>query len=187
MFPQYKGIARYDKVEIIIPNNFTANFIPIPDQPQLRSDQTQDIVIQAIETFTQFDQALSDTGKTMPTVAQLIATMLTLYIDGEESVFQIPLTQLHRCVSVDGAGATVPHVRDLQTFDNVMVSWDKCQLFNPANNGWNTGAAGQFSFMLGVHYLRLPPGTVKAYKQIRDANYCSLPEAAQMAAMGRLY
>lgn len=187
MFPQYKGIARYDKVEVTIPNNYTSNYINVPDQPQLRSDQDQDIIIQAIETFTQFDQALSDTGKTMPTVAQLVDTMLVLYIDGEESVFNVPLVQLHRAIAVDGSGDQVPYVRDLQTFDNVQVSWDKCKLFNPANLGWNTGGSGTFSFMLGIHYMKLPPGTMVKMKAIRDANYCNLPSATQMAAVGRLY
>jgi hypothetical protein len=186
MFPGYKGITRYDKVEINIPNGYTGNYINVPDQPQLRSDQTQDVAIQAIETFTQFDQALSDKGAVMPTVAQLIATMLILYIEGEQSVFNVPLTQLHRCVAVDGTGAIVPHVRDLQVFDNVEVSWDKCQLFNPANLGWNTGGAGTFSFMLGVHYIKLPPGTMAKVNAIKQANYCNLPSAAALAQMGRL-
>lgn len=174
MFPNYKGIMRYDQVEVTIPNNYTSTSMKFPDQPQLRSDQDYDIIIMAIESFTQFDQALSQSGLTMPTVAQLVATSLTLYIDGEESVFQVPLVQLHRCIAVDGAGAIIPHVRDLQTFNNVQVSWEKCLLNNPAANGWATGGSGQFSFQFGVHYMRLPPGTMLKLQRIRDANYCNL-------------
>jgi hypothetical protein len=177
MFPKFGGTTRYDKVEVTIPNLYTKSFIPFNDQPQLRSDQNYDIAIQAIETFTQFDQALSQSGIVMPTVAQLIATSLTLYIDGEESVFEVPLVQLHRAISVDGSGDQVPYVRDLQVFDNVQVSWEKCQLFNPAGNGWNTGGSGSFSFEFGVHYKRLPAGTMARLAKIRDANYCNLPRS----------
>jgi len=171
LFPPIKGITRYDKVEVTIPNSYQASSIKFPDQPQLRSDQDFDIAIQAIETFTKFDQALSQSGIVMPTVAQLIATTMTLWIDGEQQGFDIPLVQLHRAIAVDGAGAIVPYVRDLQVFNNVQVSWQKCTLNNPAANGWNTGASGTFSFEFGIHYVRLPPGTMAKLKAIQKASY----------------
>lgn len=171
MFPKYGGTIRYDKVEVTIPNNYTKNYMPFDDQPQLRSDQDFDIAIQAIETFTIFDQALSQSAKTMPNVAQLIATQMVLYIDGEESVFNVPLSQLHRIQTVDGSGNIVPFQRDLQLFDNIQVSWEKCKLFNPAGNGWNTGGSGQFSFEFGVHYLRLPAGTMAKINAVKKAGY----------------
>jgi len=171
MFPKFGGTTRYDKVEVNIPNSYTKNFIAFKDQPQLRSDQDYDIVIQAIETFTQFDQALSQSGVVMPTSAQLIATALVLYINGEQSGFNFPLSQLHRVESVDGSGNIVPFTRELQILNNLQVSWEKCQLFNPAGNGWNTGASGTFSFEFGVHYLRLPPGTMKKIDAATLATY----------------
>jgi hypothetical protein len=174
MYPKLDGTTRFDMVEVTIPNNFTGGYQKFDDQPQLRSDQEYDIVIQAIETYTIFDLALSQTGKTMPNVAQLISTSLILYVDGEESIFQMALSQLHRIITRDGAGLVVPYTRDLQVFDNIQVSWEKCKLFNPANNGWNTGASGQFSYQFGVHYKRLPVGTMAKINGIRDANYCNI-------------
>jgi len=163
-------------VEIVIPNGYTQNYIGFPQNlDQLRTQANYDIALQAIEMFTVFDQALSQSGNVMPTVAQMVSTTMILYIDGEESVFQIPMTQLHRCVAVDTNGDIVPHVRDLQKFDNLVVSWEKCKLFNPASNGWNTGGSGTFSFELGVHYLRLPPGTLAKIGKIQNANWCNLP------------
>jgi hypothetical protein len=173
MYPKLDGTSRFDMVEVTIPNSFTGAYQKFNDQPQLRSDQDFDIVIQAIETYTIFDLALSQTGLVMPTEAQLIATSLILYVDGEESIFQMALSQLHRIVCTDGANNVIPHVRDLQLFDNIQVSWEKCKLFNPANNGWNTGGAGQFSFQFGIHYKRLPAGTMAKINNIRDANYCN--------------
>ena len=175
MFPKIQGITRYDKVEVIIPNSFQKNFIKFGDQPQLRSDDQYDIAIQAIETFTQFDQSVSQSGNTMPTVAQLIESALTLYIDGEQQGFLIPLVQLHRAVAVDGSGDQVPYVRDLQLFNNVEVSWEKCNLNCFAANGWNTGASGTFSFEFGIHYVRLPAGTLAKVRQQQNDWIASLP------------
>jgi len=174
LFPPIKGISRYDKVEVNVPNNYTASTVKFQDQPQLRSDQEFDIAIQAIETFTKFDQALSQTGVVMPTDVQLIATTLTLWIEGEQRGFDIPLSQLHRVECVNGAGAIVPFTRELQKFDNVQISWQKCTLNNPAANGWNTGGAGTFSFEFGVHYVQLPPGTLARLRQIRNQFYQNL-------------
>jgi hypothetical protein len=177
MFPPFKGTTRYDKIEVNIPNGYTQNFINFPQNlDQLRTNENYDIAVQAIEMFTKFDQALSSSGQVMPTVAQMVATMLILYVDGEQSNFNIPLTQLHRCIAVDGSGATVPYVRELPRFDNLSVSWAKTQLFNPAANGWNTGGSGVFSFEFGIHYLRLPPGTLSKLGKIQNANYTNLPK-----------
>lgn len=173
MFPRYFGTTRYSKVEVNIPNSYTKQEIPFPDQPDLRSDDEFDIAIQAIETYTQFDQALSQTGVVMPTVAQLIATTAIWYVHGDEAIYKMSLVDMHRAISVDGAGNVVPYVRDLQLFDNIEVSWDKCKLLNPAANGWNTGGAGSFSFEFGIHYLRLPPGTLANIRKVQAANYAN--------------
>ena len=179
MFPRYLGTTWYSKVEVIIPNSYTKQEMPFPDQPDLRSDQDFDIAIQAIETFTIFDQALSQSGNPMPTVAQLIATSAIWYVDGNEQEYKMPLVQMHRAVAVDGNGDIVPHVRDLQVFDNISVSWDKCKLLNPAANGWNTGGSGTFSFEFGIHYLRLPPGTIAAIKKVQLNNFAKFGQVGK--------
>jgi len=179
MFPRYFGTTRFSLVEVIIPNSYTKDEIAFPDQPDLRSDQDFDIVIQAIETYTQFDRALSQSGNTMPTVAQLIATQAIWYVDGDEAEYKMPLVDMHRAISVDGSGNVVPYVRDLQVFDNIQVSWDKCKLQNPASNGWNTGGSGTFSFEFGIHYLRLPAGTMSKIRKVQAANYANFGNASR--------
>jgi len=173
MFPRYFGTTWYSKVEVNIPSSYTKGEIAFPDQPDLRSDQEFDIAIQAIETFTQFDQALSQSGVVMPTAGQLIATSAIWYVDGNEQEYKMPLVQMHRAIAVDGNGDVVPYVRDLQLFDNIEVSWDKCKLLNPAANGWNTGVSGSFSFEFGIHYLKLPPGSLAKIKAVTMSNYAN--------------
>lgn len=178
MFPQFDATTRYDIVELDIPNSYTKSEINFADQEQLRSDGQWDIIIQGIETFTQFSQSLSGNDLPLPNVAQLLQTSLILYIDGEESQYGIPLSQLHRVQCVDGSGNLVPNVRTLYRVDNVEVSWQKCQLFTNAASGWNTGGSGAFAFQFGIHYKRYPAGTYAAIKRAQQKSLQALINSA---------
>src|SRR5271156_1284647 len=151
MFPQFQATRRYELLEIQIPTNSTATRFNVPDQPQLRSDQDADIIIQGIETFDITGVTLSPNNLAVATLANLLQTYLTLYVEGEESLYRIPLIQLKR---IANEGATSPYQWNLQKFKNVQVDWTKSYFFTPAAYGG--GVFTTFSFLLGVHYEKLP-------------------------------
>jgi len=165
MFPRFFGTSRFDIVEVPIPANATKDDYPFPDQPQLRTDQTQDIIIQAIDCYTVLDASVSNTGGTMPTAAQFIKASVTFYVEGEESLFGIPLSQLHRF-----SGTVVPSVFDIPTFDNVQIDWQKSFVTTPGGYGGNAA----FVFQFGIHYVKYPPGTWYKMQQIRARQLAKL-------------
>lgn len=172
MYPRFHATARFDLLEINIPANSTANKFPIPDQPQLRSDEDQDTIIQAIETYTIFDVPLSPNAVALPTDVQLQQTYLTLYILGEESIYRIPLVNLHNVAgTVNAGGNPIPFKFDLAKFKNVQVDWTKSYFSVPVNFG---AVFATFSFVLGVHYVWLPPGTMSKIRQVEEQQFCSV-------------
>lgn len=152
MYPQFQATKRYELIEIQIPANSTATRFNVPDQPQLRTDQDADIIIQGIETFDINGVPLSPNNIALPTLAQLQQTYITLYVEGEESIYRIPLISMKR---IANETATSPYQWLLFKFKNIMVDWTKSYLFTPVSYG----AVPTFSFILGIHYVKLPPGS----------------------------
>lgn len=161
MYPRFHATKRFDLLEIPIPgvSSSTSTKFPIPDQPQLRTDQDADVVIQAIETWTVADVPLGPLNIPLPTLAQLGITYLTLYVNEEESLYRIPLVQLHRTFAQAGTTpATEPAVFQLQAFKNIRVDWTKSYFTVPVAYGSPPGTFTPFEIMLGVHYYKLPAG-----------------------------
>jgi hypothetical protein len=155
MYPQFDATRRYEMLEIQIPANSTATRFNVPDQPQLRTDQDADIIIQAIETFDVLGIPLSPNNVPVATQAFLQQTYLTLYVEGEESLYRIPLIQIKR---IANEAAASPYQWILQKLKNVQVDWTKSYFFTPVAYG--AGVFATFSFLLGVHYEKLPTGTM---------------------------
>lgn len=169
MFPRFHATKRYELLEIQVPANTSQTRFNVPDQPQLRTDQDADIIIQALEIFDVVDVALSPNNVAVLPTAFLLQTYLTLYIDGEESIYRVPLVQLRR-VGVDGS--VVPSVFELQRVRNIQVDWTKSYFFTPSP--YAAGVFATFSFLLGVHYDKLPPGTMAKIKQNEYNMYCGV-------------
>lgn len=167
MFPKYDSTQRSELLEIQIPANSTATRFNIPDQPQLRTDSTQDVVVQAIESYTIVDLALSPNNVPVVSSANFKQTYLVLYVDGEESIFRMPLTDFH--VLSNGTDA---FRYKMLILDNRRVDWTKSYFLTPAAYGG--GVFATFSFLLNVHYRKLPPGTMGKVNQIEYLNYCRL-------------
>jgi hypothetical protein len=155
MYPQFQATKRYELIELQIPLNSTATRFNIPDQPQLRTDQDADIAIQGIETFDITGVPLSPNNVPVATLAFLQQTYLTLYVEGEESLYRIPLIQIKR---IANESATSPYQWTLQKLKNVQVDWTKSYVFTPAAYG--AGVFASFSFLFGLHYVKLPPGVL---------------------------
>lgn len=138
------------------------------DQPQLRTDQTMDIIIQGIESWDITDIPLSPNNNPVITKVNLQNSYLVLYIDGEESVLRLPLIALHRVNNF--ADPFTQTDNNPFNFDNIMVDWTKSYIFTP------TAYVGGilFSILLGVHYKKLPPGTMAKIKANEYAGYMNL-------------
>lgn len=169
MFPKIEATKRYEMIETQIPTNSGATRFNFFDQPQLRTDTTQDVIIQGIETFDVNDVTLSPNNVTLPTKAQLQQAYIVLYVDGEESIYRIPLIQLHR---VNNFADPWVQYEEMPKFENLMVDWTKSYIFTPSP--FSAGVFATFSILLGVHYRKLPPGTMGKIKQNEYNAYCNI-------------
>ena len=154
------GTKRFQAVEINVANNVVAGSkIFIKDQPQLRTQTDQLVIIEAIETYDIDALALSPAGVTMPTTAQLANVVLTLNVAGYENLQYIPLTKLLTQGSSDTSVQRLWNVEGKFCFDNLwQVDWTKSYLqFGAAQN------AG-ISFVLGVYY-RVSPNDNRGFPQ----------------------
>jgi hypothetical protein len=149
-------LKRFEQVELVIPANSGASVYPYPDIPKLRDDTTQDILVTALETYPAEAIPFSPTGNPVATQAQLQNLFLTLYVENEESIVEIPLTRLNQ---IFASLATSPILATLekQGCAHLKVDWNKSFLTAavPPNSG---GANAQFSVLLGVDYRKLAPG-----------------------------
>jgi hypothetical protein len=143
-------IKRFEMVELGGTNgiaNGTLGRVSFNDQPQLRDQPNQIIIILNIELFLNSTYANSQFTNTLPGIpaAELPKGVLVLYINGEESVHLIPLAKL-----VHINDQLSPYQWDLQGFDRLSnVDWDKSYVqFSSATAG------GPYVAPFGVTYLR---------------------------------
>lgn len=151
------ALKRFEMVELVIPAASTGTRFPYPDIPQLRDDTTQDIIICALETYPFEALPLTVNGNANATFAQLQNTFLTLYIDAEESVRQVPLIRLNPFRQAAAAGTTFNVIDKLAT-EYLKVDWNKTYLQAATPYGTAMAPNAQFSVLLGVWYKKLPPG-----------------------------
>jgi hypothetical protein len=166
MFPRFHATKRYELIEVNIPAASTQTRFNIPDQPQLRTDQDADVIIQAIEVFDSLAINPSPNNAPVATAVNLLQAYLILYIEGEESIYRIPFNQLKR---VAQEGAAVPYTWDLARFKNIQVDFTKSYIFTPLAF---TGLP--FSFLFGIHYMKLPPGTMANINKAELANFANV-------------
>jgi hypothetical protein len=167
-----RSIRRFEMVEMIIPALSTATRFNFPDIPQLRSDVTKDIVVRAIEVYSVEAVPLSFNNNAVTTLANLLKSSLTLYIEGEESVFRIPMVKLLN-INSNNAAAPVLWLDEINQFDNLQIDWTKSYITTPTTYG----NAAVFAFVLGVTYKRYAPGTMKRLKDDMGLNPgCDAPQ-----------
>jgi len=163
---------RYEMIELVIPAASTASRFNFPDIPQLRSDVTKDIVVRAIETYDVAAIPVDFNTNPVATAAVCAKAALTLYVEGEESIFRIPLIKLK---NVYNSVATNFFTSELNQFENLQVDWTKSYISTPTPFAIDT----QFAFIFGIVYQRLKPGTMQKLREARD-NFDCLPGGLQM-------
>jgi hypothetical protein len=152
-----KAITRYEAIELIIPILAPGTRFNFLDKPQLRSDVTKDIIVQGIKAFSVVEKPLTFNGNPTASVAQMQASELTLYVDGEESIFRIPLTEL---MNSQNFAATFFSQQFPDEFDNLMIDWTKSYITTPAPYA----NAAAFAFLFGISYKRYAPGAMAKIK-----------------------
>lgn len=153
------NVKRYDLIEVAVAANAGAITIPILDQPDLRDDTTQDIIITGLETFPSEVLPATADANAVATLAQLKNSFLVLYIDGEESVYRVPMIRLLPVFANTLAAPGTLANFDGFVLENVRIVWNKSyiQLATPFGNN------AAFSFLIGVRYKKLDPGTWDTY------------------------
>jgi hypothetical protein len=167
-----RSIRRFEMVELIIPALATATRFNFPDIPQLRSDVTKDIVVRGIELYSVESIPLSFNNNAVSLLLNIQRSSLTLYIEGEESVFRIPLIKMMN-INSNNAAAPVLWFDEINQFDNLQVDWTKSYISTPVAYG----NAALFAFVLGITYKRYAPGTMKRIKDEMGLNPgCDAPQ-----------
>jgi hypothetical protein len=153
-----QALKRFELVELIIPAGSTGTRFPYPDIPQLRDDTTQDIIICGLETYSLESLPLTANGNPVASFAQLQNSFLTLYVDSEESVRQVPFIRLNPMRQAAAAGTTF-NVRDKVAIEYLKVDWNKTYVQAATPYGTAIAPVAQFSILLGVWYKKLPSGS----------------------------
>jgi hypothetical protein len=155
------AVKRFELVELIIPAGSTGTRFPYPDIPQLRDDTTQDIIVCSLETWSVDALPLTANGNTNATYLQLANSFLTLYIEGEESVRQLPFINLNHMRQALATGTTFNAIDKLKT-EYLKIDWNKTYLQAATPFGTVGAPNTQFSVLLGVSYKKLPSGAWEA-------------------------
>jgi hypothetical protein len=169
-----KAITRYEAIELVIPANAGQTRFNFLDIPQLRSDVTKDIIVQGIKAFASAEKTTDFNGNAVATMAQCQNAELTLYVDGEESIFRIPITEL---ISSQNSANTFFSQFLPDEFDNLMIDWTKSYI--TADLPFNAGGANtQFAFLFGISYKKYAPGTMARIK-LAKGDASNLPGTIQ--------
>lgn len=161
-----KAIKRFELVELIIQAGSTGTRFPYPDIPQLRDDTTQDIIVCGLKTWSVEALPLTANGNTNATYLQLANSFLTLYIEGEESIRQIPFIDFLHQRQAQATGTTFNNV-ETTALEYLKIDWNKTYLQAATPFGTAGAPNAQFSVLLGVSYKKLPPGAWEAMTKNR--------------------
>lgn len=142
--------VRYELVEQQVPAGFTGNRINFDDQPNLRNDSKQIVLIQGVEAFFDATFPVSPSGDTVVPIAEFEAAFLVLYVGNEESVYEIPLPRLNPMQAAGSQSVFIP-----LELNNLPVEWSKSYIVIAQGAAVTPGNA----FVFGVHYIKGPKGS----------------------------
>lgn len=141
---------KLQNVEIIsygIAAGNTTQRIQFNDQPYLRNKRTW-----GLRTYCSSDLSISPGGNSLPTIAQLQAAYLTLYIvDPDNNSAQGEYIQLEPMIdlrSTQTGTAAQPFSWFPFELDGIQIIWEKSYIVIPAANGWNNTANISVLFMV---------------------------------------
>lgn len=143
-----RGPSQLVEVQVAQAGQQRVNF---PDQAQLRSTQSQKIVIKAIRLIT--PDVLTNaplSGNVNAPVTELQKISLVIYCEGWEKAQYIPILTLN---DMSLTGGLAPNAQSMTKFNDwVNVDWPKC--FLQYSNG-TVSAGVPYSVLLDVLYIKL--------------------------------
>lgn len=146
---QIDKIKRFELVELTISANQPGRFNFVT-QPTLRNQPDQIITIKGIHVYPNTVYSNSQTSAAVVGVAltEIIKAVLVLYVDGEESVKNVPLAQL---IHINDTNQPSIFQQEIQMFADLNnVSWEKSYV------QFSVAAAGTpYVIPFGIEYLRL--------------------------------
>jgi hypothetical protein len=146
-----RPIKRSETITLNVPALSTQVKFNFPDIPQLRSDNTKEILIRGLETYHIGVMPLDFNNVAVASVAQLKASFLTLYV-GDESIFRYPLVSL---VAINENTAGEPSSFELDEFEDLQIDWAKSYISVPVA----LAPATTFDWVIRVSYEKVIPGT----------------------------
>jgi hypothetical protein len=151
---------RHELVELPV-TSAGGSGVEFPDIPNLRDDTTQDIIILGIDVYAQESMPVM-VGSQNPVIpmADLLKCFVTFYVEEEESVRRVPLVRAQPLWQSNTAGALQGGLATL-SLECLKFTWNKSFIeFSEA-----IAQAAPFSFVFGVWYKKLPPGTWEALRE----------------------
>lgn len=133
-------VIRYEVIEIPVPSGSTNLQFNFPDQPQLRDARVVGMEIYTAQTMT----ASPLSGGTPVANADLEKSSLTLMVGNLQQIDRMPVLALNR---FQDSATPAPFVRDMQLFQDLIISWTKSYVQVPTAVG-TTGRV----YVFGVYY-----------------------------------
>jgi hypothetical protein len=142
---------RYQLVELqVISAMGLGSQLYFQDQPQLRSQPDQLVIVDAVECYNEETVAVAPSGRQVVDAATMSECYLVLNIKGTDEFKYIPLNRLNPMMFA--GSASIPSVAAPLLFDSITnVDWTKSYVQSAG-----TVSAG-LSFLFGVFY-RYQPG-----------------------------
>lgn len=141
-------IKRYELIELSVKSGALGR-VNFPSVPQLRNQANQIVVITGIDVFTTKDVANSILDMNIPGLApgDVSTLALTLNVNGEEQIYNMPLTRL---INTSGDPTTDVFSESQVNFDNLTnVDFDKSYVTI------TSAAGGDYVIPFGISYQRL--------------------------------
>lgn len=127
----------------------------IQDQPQLRTQTNQTVIIQAVSAYDGVSVPYTPSGLANATVAEYQESFLVLNVFGYETLQYIPLGDLINQNSADTAVQRFFNNRLFELNYQSRVDWTKSYILS--TQGVASGA-----FLIGVHYYVDPDDTAQS-------------------------
>ena len=132
-------VARFEAVEISVPNGSVLTQFNFPDLPNLRSAKIDRIVFYTAGTIS----ATPLTGSTPVTTADMKKSFVTLYEGDLQLLYRVPILEFNNIVN----SATDPYQNDPLDINGITISWTKSFISLPS-----ALATTNVAYSIGVFY-----------------------------------
>ena len=132
-------VARFEAIEVSVPNGSSLTRYPFPDLPNLRNAKIDRIVFYTAGTIS----ATPLTGSTPVTTADMKKSFVTLYEGDLQLLYSVPILEFNNIVN----SATDPYQNDPLDIDGITIRWTKSYISLPS-----ALATTNVAYSIGVFY-----------------------------------